>query len=203
MVELSEAREAIKPIEPALIKGLKTAAEKWQWLHEEKPELVVPLDTTTRAKFLHNHGCSEIALITAEVPNVRVAEHLDFFALHVGDDILLRVKFVGRGMPHNYPTQRQKELAKQQFSGDLMLSLDGITDAPTLLTCGYTLDTVDIDRIEIRRDCVGHLPWNYDIYGGEAIVEPLVIPGMTDTTKPAIVTSKRIAAEGETHAESA
>ncbi|MFZ1926261.1 MAG: hypothetical protein WAU42_08985, partial [Solirubrobacteraceae bacterium] len=89
------------------------------------------------------------------------------------------------------------------FTPEMMLALDGISAPPTLLTCGYTLEGADIERIEVRRDCVGHQTWSYEIYGGEAVVEPLVIPGLIDTTKPAIVTSTRKAMEGESHAESA
>jgi hypothetical protein len=203
MIELRDAQRAIEPIQSALIEGLTTASKRWQRLLTKTPELGLPLDATTRACFIHNHACSEVTQLTAEHSNVTLPEKLDFFALLVGDEILLRLKFVGGGAPRNYPTGQQRQLSRQEFTPEIMVTLDGISAPPTLLTCGYTLDTAAIGRIEIRRDCIGRQPWNYDIYGGEAVAEPLVIPTMTDTTKPAIVTSTRKALEGESHAEKA
>jgi hypothetical protein len=203
MVELPYAQDAIKPIEPTLVEGLTKAAENWETLLSEHPALALPLDATTRANFIHNHACSEVAHLTADADGVTLAEGLGFFALLIGSDIILRMKFVGYGAPSNVATRQQKLLAKQSFTPEMLLALDGIPAPPTLLTCGYTLEGAAIGRIEIRRDCIGHQTWSYDIYGGEAIVEPLVIPGMIDTTKPAIVTSTRKAMEGESHAESA
>jgi hypothetical protein len=202
MIELDKARNDIQPIEPTLIYGLAAAAQTWKTLLEERPECVLPLDNTTRACFLHNHASVRIEQGVEGVSNILVPDKLDFFALLIGEDILLRLKFTGAGMPQNYPTPQQKALARQHFSEEVMQALPGLTAAPTLLTCGYTLDGVAIGRIEIRRDCIGHEPWAYDIYGGEAVAEPLVIPGMADITKPAIVTStRRKAAEDERRAE--
>jgi hypothetical protein len=203
MIELAEAQDAIKPIEPALVEGLTKAAENWETLLNDHPALALPLDATTRANFIHNHACSEVAHLTADVDGVALAEGLGFFAVLIGSDIVLRMKFVGYGAPSNVATRQQKLLAQQSFTPEMLLALDGIPAPPTLLTCGYTLEGAAIGRIEIRRDCIGHQTWSYDIYGGEAIVEPLVIPGMIDTTKPAIVTSTRKAMEGESRAESA
>lgn len=196
VIELMAAQQAIKPIEPALTDGLTMAAGRWETLLNERPELAHPLDATTRANFIHDHACSEVEQRIADVEGVQVADGLGFFALYVGTEILLRLKFVGYGAPRNYPTGQQKLLARQSFTEDMLMALDGIEAPPTLLTCGYTLEGVAIGRIEVRRDCEGHPTWSYDIYGGEAIIEPLVIPGMADTTKPAIVTSGRKAAEG-------
>jgi hypothetical protein len=203
MIELRDAQRDIEPLQSALIQGLTTASGRWQRLLTETPDLGLPLDTTTRACFIHNHACSEIAHLTAGISNVTLPEKLDFFALLVGDGILLRLKFVGGGTPRNYPTGQQRQLSRQEFTPEIMVTLEGVSAPPTLLTCGYALDAAAIGRIEIRRDCVGHQPWNYDIYGGEAVAEPLVIATLTDSTKPAIVTSTRKALEGESHAEQA
>jgi hypothetical protein len=203
MIELPEAQQAIKAIEPALTQGLLTGTKNWQTLLNEHPDLAVPLDTTTRANFIHNHSCTEIGRLVADTEGVTVADGLGFFGLLVGDVIVLRVKFVGFGAPSNVATKQQKLLARQSFTPDMLMALDGMSAPPTLLTCGYTLEGAEIERIEIRRDCIGHETWSYEIYGGEAVVEPLVIPGLIDTTKPALVTSTRKAAEGESQAESA
>lgn len=189
MIELDEARPSLKPLEPTLIYGLTSAAKKWGTLLEERPDCVLPLNSTTRAGFIHDHACAVIEQGVGPMANITIPDKLDFFALLINNSILLRVKFVGGGVPRNYPTKQQRSLAKQQFPTETMQTLEGLATPPTLLTCGYTLDATTIGRIEIRRDCEGHQPWMYDIYGGEATATPLVIPGMIDTTKPAIVTS--------------
>jgi hypothetical protein len=191
MIQLATAQEAIEPIEPALTEGLTEAAANWETLLTKHSDLALPLDTTARAKFIHNHACAGITQRTTDVAGVKVADRLRFFALLVGDEIMLRLKYVGSGAPRNYPTGQQKRLARQSFTPEMLLTLDGMQAPPTLLTCGYTLEGAEIGRIEIRRDCEGHEPWRYDIYGGEALAEPLTLPGMADTTKPAIVTSTR------------
>ena len=53
----------------------------------------------------------------------------------------------------------------------LALAGDSALTPPTLLTCGYTLDGDKIGRIVVRRDCIGHPPWHYEIYGGRTAVE--------------------------------
>ena len=88
--------------------------------------------------------------------------------------------------------RRQTVPDEKQFDEPMLLALAGSAlTPPTLLTCGYTLDGTEIARIEIRRDCKHHLPWKFDIYGGTEVVEPLVISGMDDTAKPAVVTSRK------------
>lgn len=44
---------------------------------------------------------------------------------------------------------------------------------PTMVTAGYTADGLDLGRVIIQRDCKGHERWNYDIWGGTAVTEPL------------------------------
>jgi len=196
MIELVDAQHAIKPIEPALTEGLKKAAKSWETLLNDHSALALPLNPTTRANFIHDHACSEVAQLTADVAGIQVADGLQFFALRVGDDILLRMKYVGFGAPRNYATEQQKLLARQSFTQEMIVALDGITAPPTLLTCGYTIDGDEIGRVEIRRDCKSHVSWSYDIYGGSAVIAPQALPGMDDTARPAKITRK-IAAEGE------
>jgi hypothetical protein len=134
---------------------------------------------------------------------VEIADCLGFFALRIGHDILLRFKFVGDGHPHNVATTQQKHLARQQYTEDMTLALNGSTalTPPTLLTCGYTLEDGDIGRIEIRRDCKGQLPWMYDIYGGDRVVRPTQFDGMKDVTKPATIRKTTEPKEGDAEAD--
>lgn len=135
-------------------------------------------------------------------------DRLGFFAVRIGSYILLRFKYVGNdGGPHNVATRQQRLLARQTYDEEMALALNGDVSLapPTLLTCGYTLtDRAEVDRIEIRRDCDGHLPWMYDIYGGGVVNEPIFIDGMADEAKPATVTSSgETQRKDESEAESA
>jgi hypothetical protein len=193
LIELGAARDQIEPLKRILIEAHEAAAAMWEKLVTEQPEIARVLDATTRANLIHNHLCAEITRRVGGIPNVKATDALDFFALLIGQDILLRHKYVGQGAPSNVRTTQQKRLARQQFDEATMYVLTGdkAFQPPTLLTCGYTLDGVEIDRVEIRMDCVGKLPWSFDIYGGEAVAEPLILTGMQDDSKPATVKSSR------------
>jgi hypothetical protein len=195
MVELVAARDHIKPIEQLLIDAHETAVANWATLVREKPELARPIDAAARANFIHCHVCAEVERRVGRVVGIKPTDKLGFFGLWIEGNILLRFKFVGDGLPSNVATKQQNYLARQEYTDDMMFALAGDGDAlvpPTLLTCGYTLDGDKVGRIEIRRDCVGHPSWHYEIYGGEALVEPVPFDGMADTAKPAKVSSTKL-----------
>ncbi len=206
MVELDEARACIGDIEPLLIDAHTTAVGSWSTFLMEKPELALPLDATARANFIHCHIRSEVDRRVHDARGVAFTDALEFFGLRIEPKILLRFKFVGGGQPRNVQTAQQKALARQEYTESMILALTGdpTLEAPTLLTCGYTLDDGKVGRIEIRRDCDGHQPWSYDIYGGDAVSQPLVLDGLEDTAKPARITStKRQPQEGSNQADQA
>lgn len=192
MIDLGTARERTGPIHDLLVDSHRAAAAKWRDLVQKFPAFALPLDETARAKFHHCHACAEIEQRVAGRDDAFVTDRLSFFALWLPPDVLLRVKWVGNsdGTPHNYPTNQQRLLERQSFDAE-MLELLGVEAAPTLLTCGYTLDGLDLGVVEIRRDCKGHQPWSFSIFGEGISVEPLVLDGMADDTKPARVTSSR------------
>jgi hypothetical protein len=191
VVELDYAQDRIEPLKPRLVEGHQAAAEVWAKLVKEQPEVVLPLDDTARANLIHPHIRYEVERRVEGLPAVMINDKLDFFALMIGDDILLRFKYVGHGMPRNYGTTRQKELASQRFTPTMIGDLlgDASLQPPTMLTCGHTLDGEKLGRLEIRRDCKGHLPWSFDIFGGNAVNAPLVIPTLEDEIRPARVKS--------------
>jgi len=209
MVELEEAQDRLAPLEKRFIQGHMAAEAQWEAFVKEHPDLALPFDTTTRANVLNNYICSQMARASEGLPNVEVTEVLQFFALKIDDDILLRFKFVGHGEPRNYPTPQQQLLSRQLFSEEMTMALTGdpALKPPTLLTCGYTLtlDGMKIGRIELRRNCNGHAPWFYDIYGGDRVVRPQTFDGRTDDTRPATIrkTTERKDADGAAdHSES-
>ena len=206
MVELDVARARIEPIEPLLVKAHETAVANWATFMKDKPDLAKPIDEAGRAKFIHCHICAEVARLVAGVEGVKLTDDLGFFGLWIGDHILLRFKFVGHGLPSNVATTQQKLLARQIYTGKMMLALagDSALTPPTLLTCGYTLNGDKVGHIEVRRDCVGHPPWYYEVYGGSALVQHIPFDGMADTAKPAKVASTRVKRqEGAAEAEQA
>jgi hypothetical protein len=197
MIELDEARSRIDPLQNMLVDSCEAAVGTWATFVTDHSEMALPLDATARANFIHSHLRHEVDLRVADLDGVEPTEGLNFFGLIIQQDTFLRFKYVGKGVPHNVPTKRQKLLANQTFTKSMKATLmgDPSMPPPTMLTCGYTLDGIELGRIEIRRDCKGHQPWSFDIHGGAAVAEPLVFPGMTDTTRPATVTSTKKAAE--------
>lgn len=193
LIELDAASAQIEPLKGILIEAHEAAAAKWEELVTEQAHLAYALDATTRANFIHNHLCAEAEGRVGGIPGVVATDALGFFALWINGEILMRHKFVGQGAPSNVSTTQQKLLASQQFDEEMMFTLTGdrAFQPPTFLTCGYTLDGVKVSRIEIRMDCKAQLPWSFDIYGGDEMAEPLVLPGMKDESKPAIVKSTR------------
>ncbi len=204
MIQLDEARNRIGPYEGIFVDSCEAAVETWGSFVAEDPERAFPLDARARANFIHSHLRHEVDRRVADVDGIEPTEGLQFFGVVIGRDTFVRFKYLGQGIPRNYPTKRQKLLANQTFTPTMTATLLGSPSMtpPTLLTCGYTLDDgIQLGRVEIRRECKGHQPWSFDLYGGEAVAEPLVFPGMTDTTRPATVTSIKEAAEkGQTDA---
>jgi hypothetical protein len=202
MIDLPAAKAQIEPFAPRLIDAHEKAVAAWSGCLKLNPEFALPLDATTRANAVHNHLRHQIERSFDTDPLARPNEAMRTFGLLIGSEIFLRFKYVGHGEPHNVATTRQKLLARQEYDDDMALALTGdpALAFPTFLTCGYTLDGEQVGRIEIRRDCEGHQPWSFDIYGGKAVVMPQSLPGQEDTARPARVT-KKIAAQGEDAAE--
>ncbi len=207
MVDLEAARERLGGVHQPLIDAHAAAAQAWETFVTERPELAKPCGTTTQKNFIHNHICAEVSKRVDGAAGVELTECLDFVSLKVGSEILLRFKAVDHGGPRNVATRQQRLLARQEFTEGMTLALTGdpALTPPTLLTCGYALDGPKIGRIEIRRDCKGHLPWAYDIFGGNAVNQPIVLKGLEDTAKPATVrtTTKPEEDTGNRSAESA
>jgi hypothetical protein len=202
MIELPQAQTAIAPIADLIVEAYLESWKSWRKFLEDEQGLALPFNATARANFLHCHVCSEISKRIADVAEVEETEVLEFYALKVGPEILLRFKYTRRGQPSNVKTKRQRRLDRQIYTADEALALtgDAALVVPTLLTAGYTIDGDEIGRIEIRRDCKGHPRWYYNLYGDPAVVQPLALDGMADDAKPAIVVSSR---KGEREGEAA
>lgn len=199
MIDLPEAKNELELLEPHLIAAHQAAMTSWVGLMQSTPGFTLPLDATTRANILHNHICAEVERRVEDLSGVAINDKLGFFALYLEPGILLRFKYVGQGAPSNVATEQQKLLAQQTYTDQMMFQLAGDVDVdvapPTTLTCGYAIDEAEIGRIEIRCDCKGRVSWSYDIYGGESVIIPQMLPGQEDTAKPARI--RKVAAQGE------
>lgn len=193
MVDLPEAREQLKPITPLIVRAHETAAGKWAMLVHDHSDLSHPLGRLSRLNFMHDYTVFEIEKLTAGRADVAPADGLGFYALAVTPNLLVRFKCVESGTPSNVSTEQQKKLARQEFTPTMLTSLTGesaFDEPPTLVTCGFTMEGTEIDRIEIRCDCKGRQTWRYDVHGGDEIVHPLVLDGMGEPATPATISTK-------------
>ena len=202
MIELPAAKALIDPFAQRLTDIHEAAVASWATLLKDFPAFAMPLDATTRWRAIHNHVWSGICRDFDTDPDARPNDKTGVQGVVIAGQIFLRFKYVGHGEPRSYPTTQQTHMTRQHYSDKMFDALvdDPSLGLPTILTCGYTLDGPKLGRVEIRRDCEGHLPWFYDIYGGTTIVMPQSLPGQQDDTKPARVT-KRTAAQGEDAAD--
>jgi hypothetical protein len=185
---MKEVSDLLEPLQATLTEAHLEAAKRFR---EMAPATVAALNARERANFLH----AQIrALVSADVEDIEGAEVTawDVDTVAVGSNLLVRFKFLGNGDPANVSTKQQELLARQQYKQETMelLALSGITEPPTIVTCGYTLNGMEIGRILIQRDCKGHDRWFYDIYGGSTVHEPLHLPGIEEA-KPAVVRSRK------------
>jgi hypothetical protein len=192
MLSMLEVKDRLGPYHALLVGAHLNATKRLNSVAKRSPEFVAAFNATERANVLHGQIRSLTAIAVESVRGVSMTAW-DVDTVAVGTDLLVRLKHLGqRGTPANVQTVQQVLLSKQQYKEEVIeiLSLSGIQGAPTLVTCGYSMDGLDISTIMIRRDCIGHNPWTYGIYGSVAIVEPLMLPTIEDV-KPAIVRSTR------------
>lgn len=173
LLTLDEGRARLDPLADLyLVEPCKKAVDEWNGFERTSPDLAAAFTPTTRANFVHDLTVRGVRRALADDPlaHVREVEHLKFFALGVGTDVLLRFKHVGHGAPRNYPTEQQQELSRHEFDEEFTeaLSLAGIPGAPTLVTCGYSLGfDGTLGVVSIRCDHKGQLLWSHVIWGDE------------------------------------
>lgn len=179
-------------LESALVACHLGAATRLKEIATEYPAAIAALNATERANFLHGQIRDLVAVAVEPMEGVRVTPwNVDTIA--VGVNLLVRFKYLGNGAPaNNKSTEQQQLLDSQQYTEETMelLAAIGVTEPPTLVTCGYTLDGLDMSSVRIQRDCKGHDTWHYPIHGELAPAVQLRFPG-TEEARPAVVTSKK------------
>lgn len=201
LIQAPAAKERINRIESILVDSHKTVVDRWFQMVTEAPQYAKALTPTTRAGWIHDHLCPEVEARIEDIDGVRPNDALGFFALTIGDEILMRLKYVGQGAPSNVATDQQKFLARQEYDEAMLAALGtgpGMTP-PTFLTCGYTLGDGELGRLEIRCDYKRKTLWSFDLFGGEAVSAPIEFPSMPQEPLPARIKSNRTKAAEEGH----
>ena len=121
---------------------------------------------TTRAGIIHDLTTRAVRGALRE--GARELTAYGFFAIIVSNDLAIRFKYVIGGQPRNVATEKQESLAKHQYEDELVraLTLDGCPGPPTLVTCGYRLDSAgQISTLTVQCDYGNGTLWRYPIYG--------------------------------------
>jgi len=151
-------------------------AEKawWDRLRQSDPESFIASAPSTRASFIHDRVVRHVATNTNG--SVIPRDRLGFAAQVITDGnltALVRFKMLDSGMnPRNHPSEQQNLLQQQTFTTDAMgqLSLEGIVDPPTLLTCGYQLaaNEMSLARILVVLHFDQEAYYWYDLENGQS-----------------------------------
>lgn len=194
-VNIEEAKSRLEPLHEGLAACVVSAIDSWNEIKSLHPKTPIAFGATARATAIHAFMTHELEAQVEKwgLPHVSVAKRLGFHSLRIGDDILLRPKFLGSGSPRNYPTDQQLLISKQAFTQDMMnaLHLDGFEGPPTVLSLGYRWMSHDevLRDVVVRWDLKSYPSWEYSIYGdGGAAIVPLRLPSMPDID-PVIVRS--------------
>jgi hypothetical protein len=200
-----EAKECLaSAADSLLITPRKTAVAEWQALEKDQPEKASAFSTTTRAAIIHELTVREVRRALsrpdAKACRARESEAHDFFAIVVGNELLIRYKFTAAGMPQNVATAVQRRLARQQYDEEAMgaLELEGVTGPPTLATCGYTLEADgSLATVSLQCDYGKTRMWRMVVWGdsGERFGDIQTLP--LDPTLSPEATIVRSATEEE------
>jgi hypothetical protein len=193
MLTMGEVQERLGPMQGDLVKSYQAAVDGYSAALKREPEMAAAFGLTERAMNIHDRVTYLVRKACLSHEGVQVTK-LSMFSLAVGNDLLVRFKFLQYGSPRNHDSEAQNYYKRQEFKDDDMIVLgqSGIFDPPTIVSCGYSLSHNDsvLARVLIRRDCKGHQPWYYTIFGDEEVSEPLLIAG-TEEAKPARISAIR------------
>lgn len=210
---INEVRELLTPVaDSLLITPRRSAVAEWQEFERNEPERAFAISSTTRAGMIHDFTVREVRRALsrpdAKASEARESAALGFFVVAVGDQLLVRYKYVAAGMPQNVATVAQRRLAQQRYGESMMetLTLEGVPTPPTLVTCGYTLEPDgSLGTVSVQCDYDKTCLWRYFAWGdaGEGFgsfetlpLDPLLTPDAT-IVRSASEESKRSDASSE------
>jgi hypothetical protein len=175
------------------------AGDKFWWTDFRKkfPLLFAAASPTTRAMLIHEVVCDHIRHSGAG-GDITITDKLEFFAQIItgaSGSILVRFKYLDSALqPHNHQSAQQDRLDFHDFTPE-QLSLMGIPETPTVLTCGYQLaaDQMSMSRVVVVCRWGSQYLWDYSVVSGRG-AEILNLPGVEEPPKP-VVRSRRVEEE--------
>jgi hypothetical protein len=178
-----ERAQAITKPYHSLWREAHAKAEKqwWQTLRQSDPKGFVDLGATARATVMHDWITGHIERSGGS--SVVTSTRLGFFVQLVSGSkgtALVRFKLLDRQMrTRNHISDQQDILDVHQLTPPMMgqLSLDGLEEQTTLLTCGYQLtqDETSISRVLMVCHLQRQVAYWYDVVNG-AGQEVLALP---------------------------
>ncbi|MDP9091686.1 MAG: hypothetical protein M3N95_01775 [Actinomycetota bacterium] len=167
LLTLDEARVRLDPIaEAVLVKPCLQAVKEWNKIVKQFPSYAATFSPTTRAGIIHD--LTTRAVRGALPSGARELTAYGFFVIIVSEDLAIRYKYVVSGQPRNVATDKQDLLATHKYDAEMVeaLVLDGSSEPPTLVTCGYRLDAAgQISRLSVQCDYGKSTLWRYFVYG--------------------------------------
>lgn len=208
------AKTLLTPLTSAFVDGHLRAWGQWQRLGKicetaGARELIDALTQTTRANIVNNHCVLEVVEALGpylDAEQVRTYSGFGFTTvIVVGDEgsALVRFKLLdGDLRTRNVTTEQQRALDRQVWDEGLLAELGFDTRPPTVVTCGYQLNSTQDEIKAVSVVCWQKkaLVWSYTIHGeGGSIVADFPFPGMPP--RVARVVSKRAVAAPESAQE--
>ena len=206
LMTLDQARNRLAPVAKTLLVDPQVAAiKKWNDLVASDPGEFAAAGPTSRANMIHDFTVRQVRGALPNCEQAREIDALDFFAVAFGDDLLIRYKYVARGLPRNVSTGIQERLRVQQYDERTMeaLTLEHIPTPPTITTCGYTLDySGEVRVVSLQCDYGNQVFWRYVVWGdtGEGGIdnyETLPLPGGPSPAPATIQSARKPARKSE------
>jgi hypothetical protein len=179
LLTTDEAQELTADCHAVWVDAHHHAFDLWKRRLAEDPEFFKPLIAGDRASILHRH----IFDYAARHLDGRVisTDALGFNAQIIDGRAMVRFKYLHRDLkPRAYRTGQQEHLEDQEFTEEMLLPLtfEGVSDPPTVLTCGYTLALGEdaVSRVAVVCWYRGELRYWYDIFGETAMGDGEVVP---------------------------
>ena len=160
--------------------GLWVAAHReaeaawWDRFRQSDPQGFIACMPTTRAGFLHDLVVRHVA--NSGEGTMVGRERLGYAAQLIVDgnrSALVRFKMLdGQMNPRNHPSEQQDLLQQQTLTTEAMaeLKMEGLNEAPTILTCGYqlALDEMSMSRVLVVLNYKQEAYYWYDLESGQS-----------------------------------
>jgi hypothetical protein len=175
LLDFEEAQALTAPYHRLWIAAHREAeAAWWDRFRQSDPEGFIACVPTTRASYLHDRVVRHVANSVEATMVGR--DRLGYAAQVIVDrnrSALVRFKMLDGAMnPRNHPSEQQDLLQQQTFTPEAMaeLKMEGLNEAPTILTCGYqlALNEMSMSRIMVVLNYKQEAYYWYDLESGQS-----------------------------------